>query len=95
MYPNKKHYLILLLISFLGLQVLTAVHAVEHAAEHHDHKCTLYLAGQNNDQACLSASLTYLELFRSYFFQETSAFGLKPAFRFNFHGRAPPHISPA
>ncbi len=91
----KKHYLILLLLfSFLGLQILTAMHTVDHAVEHHDHKCSLYLAGQNNDQACLTPPLVISDILFDYFHEEKSLSVFTPVFHYNFFSRAPPANSP-
>jgi len=84
----------LLLIAMTGMQLLSTVHALDHAIEHHDHNCALCLAAQENDHASLGLPATPFVSLPDHFSDFSVRTFYTPAFRASFFGRAPPFNSP-
>ncbi len=90
----KKLYVFLLLAAMTGMQMLSTVHAVEHAIEGHDHNCAVCLVAQENEHASLDAPATSFVSIPDHFSSILDGHFYSPELRVNFFGRAPPPSLP-
>lgn len=84
--------LILLLISLISAQFVTSAHAVEHALEHHDHSCAMYLAGQESGNATHATGLFQFTSQTDRFVLFESQDQLLSVHFVAFNSRAPPRF---